>query len=318
MEPSSGDDGEPEFAAWVIREFYASMEPSSGDEGEVQAVCARTVLIQASMEPSSGDDGESIVEMIVCPHNRVLQWSRRPGTTERPTWALRTCAGLGELQWSRRPGTTESAAAAHLCAAILELASMEPSSGDDGEGNFAKRGGSASGCFNGAVILGRRRAASARSASQSGISALQWSRRPGTTERRAGGTVSRSGPATRFNGAVVRGRRRVADLTGADLAGADLLQWSRRPGTTERVSRNWASSSRMAARFNGAVVRGRRRARDADVRGRLLSRFNGAVVRGRRRGARQPRARQPPGRASMEPSSGDDGEPGPRIKAGGA
>ncbi len=179
---------------------------------------------------------------------------------------------------------------------------MEPSSGDDGGRPRGPRRGGPRPCFNGAVVRGRRRGGTAVVGGRG--RRLQWSRRPGTTEsrrwatqtcpmrplqwsRRPGTTESTTAAGSwsiidRFNGAVVRGRRRV-----------------QRRRTRERLS---------PRRFNGAVVRGRRRGRVGLLVRAYSKRFNGAVVRGRRRGAAQVCVGQVGARASMEPSSGDDGE----------
>ena len=85
-----------------------------------------------------------------------LQWSRRPATTESLIWDA-VDHWDNELQWSRRRATTESRVQG-TSQAGPPVASMGPSSGDDGEAARAASRTRPEPCFNGAVVGRRRRA----------------------------------------------------------------------------------------------------------------------------------------------------------------
>ncbi len=334
MEPSSGDDGEPLWRQLRRRASHcASMEPSSGDDGENSALrpwlgstrfngaVVRGRRRESALRPMRSAISGSFNGAVVRGRRRgvlgrrnalffaALQWSRRPGTTERDLRGADLRGADLSLQWSRRPGTTESW---WVCPPPPppEEASMEPSSGDDGEGRCCSRAILRSmSRFNGAVVRGRRRVWYWPFVHEPNHQMLQWSRRPGTTER----TVRRGAGDRRqcFNGAVVRGRRRGGLCVGcrrkqlhasmepssgddgercrrlARSSRRQRLQWSRRPGTTERDD---------AGKSAGAC---RRRASMEPSSGDdgetptwpepalpAPACFNGAVVRGRRRARR--------------------------------
>ena len=161
-----------------------------------------------------------------------LQWGRRPRTTERFTGGRYLYPDISELQWGRRPRTTEIRPRSH------RLMCVSP-------------------CFNGAAVRGRRKA----------------------HDDLHGMFV----PSC-FNGAAVRGRRkvlarRVLPLTRKNIAASmgppseddGKLNGSAAPQVAHQASmgppseddgKRLASRSKLSENecFNGAAVRGRRKA----------------------------------------------------------
>ncbi len=286
----------------------ASMEPSSGDDGEpLVAAVRRSPDARASMEPSSGDDGE-VAPTAHSAARSMLQWSRRPGTTESCDVRGLLAAEVMTLQWSRRPGTTERRMA---IGALVERSPVLQWSRRPGT---TERPRVDTGAWSTATLLqwSRRPGTTERGTSPAPTSpaptSLQWSRRPGTTERWG-----------RYRHGRGLHTASMEPSSGDDGEGSLLLpcrseeyvalQWSRRPGTTERRHRRWPGrrlgvGQLQWSRRPGTTERARTRTVIA-----CSSCFNGAVVRGRRRVGRPDRRRRRVARcASMEPSSGDDGE----------
>ncbi len=286
----------------------ASMGPPSGDGGEPNTMSGDPLKLDPLQWGRRPGTAESRVWRFVCGMCTVLlQWGRRPGTAEswcRKAWTM-TVPWLGfngaAVRGRRRGAPTmkiwaprsrfngaavrgrRRAEVPRKTDCVPDQASMGPPSGDGGEPLRASANLHLGRRFNGAAVRGRRRGRAFR--------------------------AEVSAAFRGFNGAAVRGRRRggldprtprrrrhasmgpPSGDGGEDLAGRTalraptrMLQWGRRPGTAE--SRAYVVGSlRAGGGFNGAAVRGRRRApRDCDhVRARR-QRFNGAAVRGRRRG----------------------------------
>ena len=171
----------------------------------------------ASTKPPSEDDGEPRQGGSPMTDDAELQRSRRPKTTERGVYPH----ALAEIQQLQR------------LQVALDGASTKPPSEDDGESRADVTAASAM-----AWLQRSRRPKTTESASEvlrrRASRSLQRSRRPKTTESRVRRRNPRA-PASRFNEAAVRRRRRGLTIV------------ARRPAS--------------AASFNEAAVRRRRRAR---------------------------------------------------------
>ena len=130
----------------------------------------------ASMGPPSEDDGKMAMARGFTAVNLMLQWGRRPRTTER--WAIRSALRL-EIASMGPPSEDDGKPPSAMRIACSTRASMGPPSEDDGKMQWS-RGGATQG-FNGAAVRGRRKAVPSPSA-------------------------GRAGPC--FDGAAVRGRRK--------------------------------------------------------------------------------------------------------------
>src|SRR5260221_714991 len=229
------------------------MGPRSWDRGEgIQPLRVRLLLALASMGPRSWDRGEI---RYLDQGSRVspLQWGRGLGTAESSLPHGHDCtermASMGPRSWDRGEHGPRLGAVGHA------LASMGPRSWDRGEGRERQprenaalllqwgRGlGAAESechvvegmnpptCFNGAAVLGPRRA---RRCARRASRASRFNGAAVLGPRRASPSA-RSAPARfRFNGAAVLGPRRVADRRRALLApGASMgpRSWDRGEG----------------------------------------------------------------------------------------
>ncbi len=137
----------------------------------------------------------------------------------------------------------------------LRAASMGPRSWDRGETAPPGLAKTAFLCFNGAAVLGPRRATRSHPFAPCIRAASMGPRSWDRGELRLAVLLSRSSWC--FNGAAVLGPRR-ARYCEAIEALRSVLQWGRGLGTAERAARNPKSS--RTRRFNGAAVLGPRRA----------------------------------------------------------
>src|SRR5260221_305162 len=185
----------------------------------------------------------------------------------------------------------------------VKRASMGPRSWDRGEDDYRRRDASAETGFNGAAVLGPRRAHRGAQHSRGHRPASMGPRSWDRGEREAARLSAEAASASMGPRSWDRGERRsllhrlVVFLT---------LQWGRGLGTAERAPaiggrarldgasmgpRSWdrGESRRRrvplrARRFNGAAVLGPRRVSVAEARARWSHGFNGAAVLGPRRG----------------------------------
>ncbi len=185
------------------------------------------------MGPRSWDRGEEVEAIGREAQVKSLQWGRGLGTAERSPKCLATRRTIA-LQWGRGLGTAERHWS-ELYKNSLYNASMGPRSWDRGESIDCAPAACGADCFNGAAVLGPRRAAA----------------RPARPPRRKS-----------FNGAAVLGPRRESRG----------LSKPHRPRRASMGPRSWdrgetrsgASSRFRNRRFNGAAVLGPRRG-SADV-----------------------------------------------------
>ena len=155
------------------------MGPSSEDDGELDIQSRSEQSSEASMGPSSEDDGEAATGMQYLAQHGLLQWGRRPRTTERayltPIFANASQASMGpssEDDGETNTGSTtvtitvasmgpssedDGESRGHISPGETWRASMGPSSEDDGEVFRPRCSGCLSTSFNGAVVRGRRR-----------------------------------------------------------------------------------------------------------------------------------------------------------------
>src|SRR5260221_4800988 len=156
MGPRSWDRGEDERRQRSLAAGVASMGPRSWDRGEgIQPLRVRLLLALASMGPRSWDRGEI---RYLDQGSRVspLQWGRGLGTAESSLPHGHDCpermASMGPRSWDRGEHGPRLGAVGHA------LASIGPRSWDRGEvtarhcATLRERG------FNGAAVLGPRRA----------------------------------------------------------------------------------------------------------------------------------------------------------------
>src|SRR5260221_2746514 len=326
MGPRSWDRGEVarRLGCGAFRD--ASMGPGSWARGEESSAsfCSRTMrsfngaavlgprrAAAAAARPSASEP---------------LQWGRGLGTAES-WWGKGVQAErLYLLQWGRGLGTAESSIPVDDCLRIV-AASMGPRSWDRGEqrliqlesgvkrasmrprswgrreDDYRRRDASAETRFNGAAVLGPRRAHRGAQHSRGHRPASMGPRSWDRGEREAARLSAEAASASMGPRSWDRGERRsllhrlVVFLT---------LQWGRGLGTAERAPaiggrarldgasmgpRSWdrGESRRRrvplrARRFDGAAVLGPRRVSVAGARARWSHGFNGAAVLGPRRG----------------------------------
>src|SRR5260221_347326 len=183
------------------------------------------------MGPRSWDRGEGVDEGLAKTIGIGFNGAAVLGPRRVPFVSARVVPVM-PLQWGRGLGTAgRGDARGHSFAS--PLASMGPRSWDRGELGLAVLLSRSSWCFNGAAVLGPRRARYCE-AIEALRSVLQWGRGLGTAERAA--RNPKSSRTRRFNGAAVLGPRRA--ISSATMSKkSPMLQWGRGLGTAERGRR---------------------------------------------------------------------------------